>query len=345
LNKWGYMNNNENDLLELALDALKKNINLIIEVEKQYPINNISTIDLLIKIKLQKMDLYYGVEIKPAVNKADLGVLLRQKGNFPQQQLLVAKYVNPNMAEELRKNGIQFIDIAGNAYLNNFPLYVYIKGNKPDETLNKALRFTAFKPTGLKMIYALLCDAGLADKPYREMARTAGIALGTVGWVLRDLKEFGFLIDLGAKGKKLVHKKELLDRWCRDYAEKLRPKLALGKFKGPDNWWKGHDIKPGDAQWGGEVAATLLTNYLKPQQVIVYLDRNKWKDFIIQNRLARNTAGETELLERFWPTEKKQNMVHPMLVYADLLATGDQRNIETAEVIYEQHIAGYFGKD
>jgi hypothetical protein len=31
-------------------------------------------------------------------------------------------------------------------------------------------------------------------------------------------------------------------------------------------------------------------------------------------------------------------MVHPLLVYADLMATGNQRNIETARMIYDQHI-------
>ena len=342
------LNNLENDILDLALDALKKYINLPIEIQEQCPINNTLKVDVLIKIKVQKMDLYYCAEIKPDVNKTTLGLLLQQKRLFPHQQLLVARYINPYMAEELRKNEIQFIDIIGNAYLNNFPLYVYIKGNKPDETFTKPLRLKAFKPTGLKMVYALLRDDGLADKPYREIAQAAGIALGTVGWVLRDLKELGFLIEMGEKGKKLIRQKDLLDRWCADYMEKLKPKLVLGKFKGQDNWWKKYNLKPDAAQWGGEVAANMLTNYLKPQQVIIYLDRNRLKDIIIENRLARDADGETELLERFWPVKENRankNTVHPILVYADLLATGDQRNIETAKVVYEQHIAGYFGKD
>ena len=32
--------------------------------------------------------------------------------------------------------------------------------------------------------------------------------------------------------------------------------------------------------------------------------------------------------------------VHPILVYADLIATGNQRNIETARILYDEHIAG-----
>ena len=37
--------------------------------------------------------------------------------------------------------------------------------------------------------------------------------------------------------------------------------------------------------------------------------------------------------------------VHPILVYADLLATGNQRNIETARMIYEQHIVRLVGEN
>jgi hypothetical protein len=252
------------------------------------------------------------------------------------------------MAEELRKNGIQFVDINGNAYIKNFPLYIYIKGNKGKEIFNKALHIRAFQPTGLRMTYALLCDAGLANKPYRDIARAAGIALGTVGWVFRDLREFGFLIDMGKRGKRLLQKKDLFDRWCTAYPEKLRPKLMLGKFEGPKNWWRTYNLNPNYAQWGGEVAANIITKYLKPQNVIIYLDRNNFKDIILENRFRKNDNGEIEILERFWVANENyehENIVHPILIYADLLATGNQRNIETAKMIYEKYIIRYFGED
>lgn len=34
-------------------------------------------------------------------------------------------------------------------------------------------------------------------------------------------------------------------------------------------------------------------------------------------------------------------MVHPILVYADLIATGDPRNIEAAKIIYEAEVVQY----
>ncbi|MBE3112412.1 MAG: hypothetical protein IMZ46_18205 [Acidobacteria bacterium] len=37
--------------------------------------------------------------------------------------------------------------------------------------------------------------------------------------------------------------------------------------------------------------------------------------------------------------------VHPLLIYADLVASGSDRNIETAKIIYEQHISRYLRED
>ena len=58
--------------------------------------------------------------------------------------------------------------------------------------------------------------------------------------------------------------------------------------------------------------------------------------------------GDVEILERFWQPEEAwpyEDMVHPILVYADLIATGNQRNIETAKVIYEQYIVRLVRED
>ncbi len=337
-----------NNLLKHALDTFKRNFDLPVETKVEYQQNSKLKVDALLKIKVNKMDLNYYVEIKTTVNKTIIGFLLHQQKNCPYPQLLVTKYINPNMAEELRKNDIQFIDINGNAYINNFPFFIFIKGNKANIEFNEVVHIRAFQPTGIKMIFALLCDADLANKPYRDIAKTAGIALGTVGWVLKDLRKLGFLIDMGKHRKRIIHKKDLFDRWCTAYIEKLKPKLMLGKFEGPVNWWKKNKLNPNYAQWGGEIAANILTKYLKPQNIIIYMDRKNIRDIILENRLRKNNNGGIEILERFW-TEDKTNkdikVVHPMLIYADLLATGNQRNIETAGMIYDKHIIRHFGED
>jgi hypothetical protein len=50
-----------------------------------------------------------------------------------------------------------------------------------------------------------------------------------------------------------------------------------------------------------------------------------------------------ELRKPFWGralrVEGRPDTVPPALVYADLLATGDARCIETAQMIYDDHLA------
>jgi hypothetical protein len=69
---------------------------------------------------------------------------------------------------------------------------------------------------------------------------------------------------------------------------------------------------------------------------------------LIKNRLKRDQTGDVEILKRFWkPAEiwKYEDLVHPILIYADLLATGNERNIETAKMIYDQHIVQLIRED
>ena len=61
----------------------------------------------------------------------------------------------------------------------------------------------------------------------------------------------------------------------------------------------------------------------------------------------RAAAGNVEVLDKFWnvaPTAANPDVVPSILVYADLLATNDPRNVETARMIHEQRIAPTFGK-
>jgi len=69
---------------------------------------------------------------------------------------------------------------------------------------------------------------------------------------------------------------------------------------------------------------------------------------LAENRLGKDETGDVEILKRFWkPPEMRQyeNLVHPILIYADLLATGNERNIEPAKMIYDKHILELIRED
>jgi len=276
-------------------------------------------------------------------------LLLTNNKELPYPLILVTKYVNPLMAEELKQERIEFIDTAGNTFINQQPIYIFIKGNKPPEiTGNYPIKKT-FGPTGLKIIYALLCNPGLENKPFREIAAKANVALGTVGWVKRDLKELGFLADMGERGYKLLQKDKLLQRWITAYTENLRPKQILGRYKGEHfGWWQNKELHNLNAKWGGEVAAAKLTKYLQPEIITIYTKAEYLNMLLLECKLRKDPVGEVEILDQFWNYDVNWNyrdLVHPILIYADLIATGNQRKIETAKRIYEEHIIRLIRED
>jgi len=343
--------NIEKEVFQLATEAFRKNVPLQTEIETlalepAYAVG--FRPDRLIRMIAYGRELKYYAEIKTAVTKAQKLLLLVHREKLKYPLLLIAKYVNPQMADELRQDGMEFIDTAGNAFINQPPLYIFVKGNRLPEAIGQAPLKRAFRPAGLRIIYTFLCNPGFENKTYREIAAAAVVALGTVDWTMKELKELGFLLDMGKRGFKLTQKENLLQRWVTAYPEQLRPKQILGRYRGEQGWWQQKRLDSLKAQWGGEVAAERLTQYLKPELITIYTTAQQLNQLLLENRLKMDIGGDVEVLERFWkPVEMWQygDLVHPILIYADLLATGNQRNIETAKMIYEQHIVRLIRED
>jgi len=340
---------NENNVLQQALIAFNKETGVrlyLIEHEKE--IENKGTnlqIDAIVGVR-EYEPLQFVVEVKKWVQHTNFGALVERVKRLPMKGLLVADYVNPNMAERLKEEEVQFIDTAGNAYVNAAPLYIYVKGNrnKHEPAGKKEEKRRAFTQTGLKVIYAFLCEPDLVRAPYREIAEKAGVALGTVGWVIGDLKRMGYLIARGGKNnRRLDNYFELLDKWVEMYPDTLRPKQFIGEYKREEPMNPQHiDIKHYDAYWGGEIAGEKYTNYLKPEIDTIYIPENENKEFIHNFKLYKDRIKNERIIKLykpFWKKPEKYNgYVHPILAYADLIATGDARNIETARMIKDEHI-------
>lgn len=290
-------------------------------------------------------------EVKTKITKAGILLTLTQGIDRPQDFLLITNQVTDEIAEKLRCHGIQFIDEAGNAFINKPPIYVFIKGQKNPDATGVTTIGRAFKQTGLRVLYAFLCNPGMENETYRMIAGKTGVALGMVDWTMRELRELGFLIEMGTgrtRNARITNKVKLLERWVTAYTEQLRPKLFLGRYRGADGWWENANLNPDQGLWGGEVAAAHMTGYLKPEDVIVYVPNETQAKILAQFRLKKDPQGNVEFYSCFWKPETvvpHGNMVHPLLVYADLVATGDQRNLETARMVYDQYLVQFIGKD
>jgi len=337
----------EREILNTAKLAFAKKTGFCIEILKFEPGGRIR-LDAVVHIhapggKPKK----FNIEIKGLITKDTIGHVAGQIRRLGKPSILVTRHVTPPMAERMKELNLAFIDTAGNAYINAPPLFVYIIGQKKKDILEEGRTTRAFRPTGIKVVFALLCLPELVKAPYRDIARAADVALGTVGWVMNDLKKMNYIKDRGKHGRKLFNVDKLIDTWIYAYARELRPKLYTGRYDTTkvDLWERAAWRKTGTLL-GGEPAAARLTDFLKPEIITIY-GNEEINKFLLKNHLIKDPQGKVEIFRRFWNFDYPWNYVElapPLLIYADLIATADDRNIETARIIYDEYIDRFIKK-
>lgn len=344
---------NEADIIQGAAKTLEQLGVGLTAHAKPPPLGPLSDVDATLSIGRGKARHEFVVEAKRAIGPATLGAALAQLDHAQHATklpgLLVTEHITPPMAERLRELKRGFIDVAGNCYLETPDFLVYVVGRKPAAEMAVIRGGQAFTPAGLKVLFALICAPELANAPQRRIAAAADVALGTVPAVLADLRQTGRLLQAG-KNRRLRTDKRLLDEWAMGYAQQLRPKLLLSTFHAPQfETWKTWRVETYPFRWGGEPAAHLLAGYLQPGVLTLYGDKMPLA-FMAQQTLRPTgllgTDRALELRKPFWGKplqhQGRPDTVAPALVYADLLATGEARCLETAGRIYDDYLARLF---
>ena len=339
-------------LLQAAVEAARS-LGVPVRIEPKPPARAEGG-DAFVRIAQGAQSRVYPVEVRRALQPATLGIALQGLERLGGKAMLITDYVTPALADELKARHVPFLDTAGNAYIEEGPLLIWVKGQKRvDKPHADPVAGKAFQPTGLQVLFTLLCNPEAVNRPYRELGAMAGVAHGTVGWVIPDLQQQGFVRDLNGKRgtRRLFQQERLAAQWVDAYARTLRPRTVLGRYhvKTLDGWQDWPLVEHG-AQWGGEPAGALLTDYLRPGELTLYADKMPALLAARMKFLKDPEPGHTAVVEvrkRFWnfpAMPEHLNLVPPLLVYADLLATGDARCIETAKMIYDAHIAGLFAQ-
>jgi hypothetical protein len=300
----------------------------------------------------------FHVALKPSLQTAAVPRLLAMASSLgPDKPLLVmAEHVNPRLAETLRTHAIAFLDTTGNAHLTRQGLYCWVVGRR---RLRPAGIQTGIlhQRSGLKLVFALLTDPeldrnpgdALLNLPVRGMAASSTVSVGSVSAILRELAGRGFLLEGDNGHRRLVDREALIEKWASGFAERLRPRLITHRFRATrSDWWPKTDITSADLLWGGEVAGARMTGHLKPEHITIYA-RVLPDAWVVRSGLQRDAEGEIMVLSPFWSpavesrwrpaaTPFSNDCVHPLLVYADLLAEGDDRDIETAKRLYDKFL-------
>lgn len=248
--------------------------------------------------------------------------------------LLIAGHLFPKIKEQLQQNGIAYLEANGNIFLHKDGLFLLVDTHSTFQ-LNKKNSNRAFTKTGLKVVFYLLQHQDAIHLTQRELARKTHVGLGTIPQVIKGLKKTGYLIALNNKTYEWENRMSLLERWIAEYATTLKPKLQKERYTFKNDW-RNIPFDTAKTVWGGEPAADLLTNHLRPEKFLIYTQESRME--LIKNyRLIPDKNGEIEVLDMFWP-KNEYVTAPPLLVYADLRLEGGKRNKETAEKIYDEYI-------
>lgn len=341
---------NERKLTTNALEQLAFNTGLIGSVTEYAPLlgrndNN----NALIQFDNPKAQLV--AELMKWAANTDSGAIIRKLNAMASghDKVLICDYVNEELGRRLREANINYLDKVGNAYLNVPSIHVSIQGKVPADKVIPGKTNRLFTEAGLKVIFALLTNQHLLNANYRQIADSANVSMGAIGWVLRELKDQAFIVE-SIRKRRWNDRPGLLAQWVEEYPM-LRNKTQVGRYYTQDtNWWKTVNLDKYSGILGGEIAALTYKHDFSPKLGSIYVGRNKQGSLVRDLQLVKaddlspGLNPNIEIRRKFWGAveedQENSNVTNPLLTHADLMDTWDPKSREIAEYIAELYLRG-----
>ncbi|MET0637767.1 MAG: type IV toxin-antitoxin system AbiEi family antitoxin [Chitinophagaceae bacterium] len=335
----------ETEIIQTALYNLEETRNIKGKWEKADPKQNgDGELDLYLGLNDEWKKHFY-IEVKRELRAHHLKQL-EEKALIHQPFMVIAENIFPTLKQELRERKIAYLDAAGNIFVHNAQFYIWLDGNKyvnPATTVKNR----AFTKTGLKVVFYFLIKGTAINETYQQIAVATDVAIGNMKNILDGLKEAGYILQLDEKRLEIVNKAALRDRWLTGYREVLQPSLLIGTYRISNREkllnWHALPIEGNEIFWGGEPAAQMMTDHIRPEILTIYTD-NEYYPFVDKWKLMPNKKGDVRIYRKFWKEFQQDNisLAPPLLVWADLQLTNDPRNLETAEIIYDKYLKHEF---
>jgi len=261
------------------------------------------------------------------------------------QKLLICDYISDEEGARLRESKINYLDNVGNAYLDIPPVYVLIQGKKPKDSFALDRADKLFTETGLKVILALLANKDLLNANYRKIADHANVSMGTIGWVLRELKHQGYT---GYRDGQVAWKNRgmLVKKWVDEYPCLKEKNLVGVYYTSQQDWWQTIKLDEYEALLGGQIAGVDYQSDFVPESGEIFVGKHKQGSLVRDLQLleADQPQGKhryrIEVYKKFWGMTEEinlfDNLVHPLISYASLMDTWHPISRELASKMSKQ---------
>ncbi|MFH1025783.1 MAG: type IV toxin-antitoxin system AbiEi family antitoxin [Nitrospirota bacterium] len=175
-------------------------------------------VDFLLNLALgdKKQDLL--VEVKnngqPRMARDAVNQLIRYRNTYPDAYLIfMAPYISPQAAEICMKDGVGYLDFAGNCYLSFGQVYIEQTG-KPNPFRTRRDLVSLFSPKSSRVLRVLLNNPGRVWKT-QDLADEARVSLGQVANVKKLILDREWITK--QDGFSLTAPWMLLEEWANIY--------------------------------------------------------------------------------------------------------------------------------
>ena len=332
------LNSNHRQLISDGLAALQESTGIRGELLPNEP-----RFGPMISLNIAHTTLKYACEVKQHIDRFLTLEDLKARSMIDQSTVLVCPALTSALAARCQQLDIQFIDTAGNAYISNGAgILISVTGRKHEKALRES-RDATITPAALRIIFGILAEPSLLNAPYRDISRAVQVSTGAIAKAFENIETRGF-IGTTPSGTRLIRSPDLLlSEWAIGFMHRVRPKLKKFRFASPNpdelrRWLPEYRI----SAWGGEMAAELITQHLKPSSFTIYMKMDvarNLSDLVKEFRLRADPHGTIEVIQPFWNMDEFAASFPTVpwhLVYADLLGTNNSRNLQVAELIFRK---------
>ncbi len=248
--------------------------------------------------------------------------------------LLLGPHTSSRGSAVLRNAGIHHIDGAGNAWLRLPGVVVDIRGRPSPRPASPRGSSQAhlFSPSRASVVCALSSWPELVEAPVRTIAASARVSVGLAQDTLKMLEAAGHLTTWPTRGLERIP--QLIDRWAAAFPAALGSPARTRGYHA-----ESLDVEAADAgvvRLSGEATAPGIRGL----SAVVYTDESSIR-LAMRNRWRTDREPNIFVRSLFWrePDEADASslmgVAPPLVVYADLLASGEGRQRETARAMRE----------
>ena len=255
--------------------------------------------------------------------------------------LVLGAKVTPRNADRMRELGVNYLDANGNAYLNFGNVLIDVRGRTGDPIatlhLDKPGTSNLFSPKRAQLIFVLITWPEIVNSTLREIADASKVSVGFAQKTLIDLEAANYIetVDAGRRGRRLRNVDALIDGWVASFPGGIASPENTRSFRGDFELRYLSDSGP-DVYVSGEAVAEWIQRNTTWN---LYCDEIPREAASAGRWTAHSSNPNIFVRSPFWNEPEwhsnrsttRIRTAPPLLVYADLVSSGESRQREAAE--------------